>query len=240
MSAATRTLPANRLIATLPAIERNRFLAVATCVELGFADVLHDAGDRLAHVYFPVTSFISMLRTVDEDSTIEVGMIGNEGMSGHALLLDGNRASVRAVVQGAGSAWRVEAAAFRRCLQDMPALHLTVSRYALVLMTQLAQTVACTRFHVVEQRLARWLLMTRDRAQTDAFQVTQEFIAHMLGVRRVGVTAAAKMLQSKDLIRYSRGKLHILDGVRLEASACECYRTDLETYDTSMTVRGRR
>ncbi|MEO8011981.1 MAG: Crp/Fnr family transcriptional regulator [Dokdonella sp.] len=240
MSAAPVSPPANRLLATLPVLERQRFLDATTRVELAFADVLYNQGDQIAHVYFPITGFISMLTTVDQDSTIEVGMVGNEGMSGFGLLLDGGTSTVRAAVQGSGSALRIDARSFRRCLKDMPTLHQILSRYVLVLMTQLARTVACTRFHVVEQRLARWLLMTRDRAQADSFAVTQEFLAHMLGVRRVGVTAAARILQSKNLIRYSRGRLHILDGVRLENAACECYRCDLDTYDGALTVRARR
>lgn len=240
MSAAPVPPSANRLLAALPARERNRFLDTTTRVELSFADVLYNQGDRLAHVYFPTTGFISMLTTVDRDSTIEVGMVGNEGMSGFGLLLGGGTSTVCAAVQGAGSALRIDAKSFRRCLKDMPALHQILSRYVLVLMTQLARTAACNRFHVVEQRLARWLLMTRDRAQADSFAVTQKFLAHMLGVRRVGVTAAARILQSRNLIRYSRGHMHIVDGARLQANACRCYSSDLETYAGMMTARPRR
>lgn len=240
MSAAPVKPADNRLLATLPASQRNRFMQAGTVVDLVFADVLYSHGDRLAHIYFPITCFLSMLTTVDEDATIEVGMIGNEGMSGHSLLLGSSIATVSAVVQGAGSALRIDVRSFRRCLKEMPALHQVLSHYVLVQMTQLARTVACTRFHVVEKRLARWLLMTRDRAHADSFAVTQEFLSHMLGVRRVGVTAAARTLQSRDLIRYSRGRMQILDGVQLEAAACQCYRCDLDTYDRALSARSRR
>ena len=229
MSAKRVTSP-NRLLAALPARERDRFLADCTLENLVFGAVLYDQGQRMRHVYFPLDGFISMLTTVDRHSTLEVGMIGNEGMCGYALNLGGNVSSLRALVQGAGAAWRMKTTTFRRHLESMPALRRILGRYVHVILGQLSQAAACLRFHVVEKRLARWLLMTQDRAHTDSFGVTQEFLAFMLGVRRVGVTKAAGILQSRKLIRYRRGKMTILNRKRLEATACACYRSDLNTY----------
>lgn len=226
----------NRLLAALPAKERDRFLADCTLENLVFGSVLYEQGARIRHVYFPTEGFISMLTTVDRHCTLEVGMIGSEGMCGYALNLGGNVSSLRALVQGAGAAWRMKAATFSRHLETMPALRRILGRYVHVILGQLAHSAACLRFHVVERRLARWLLMTQDRAHASSFGVTQEFLAFMLGVRRVGVTKAAGILQSRKLIRYMRGKLTILDRQRLEAAACACYRSDLDTYKHGMAA----
>jgi len=163
-------------------------------------------------------------------------MIGSEGMCGYALNLGGNVSSLRALVQGAGTAWRMKTATFLRHLEEMPALRKILGRYVHVILGQLSQAAACLRFHVVEKRLARWLLMTQDRAHTDTFGVTQEFLAYMLGVRRSGVTNAASILQSRNLIQYSRGTMTILNRGRLEATACACYRSDLDTYKHGMAA----
>jgi CRP-like cAMP-binding protein len=226
----------NLLIAAIPPKERERFLADCTLEKLAFGTVLFDQGDRMRHVYFPTDGFISMLTTVDRHSTLEVGMIGNEGMCGYALHMGGNVSSLRALVQGTGAAWRMPAVAFLRHLERMPALRQILDRYVRVVLGQLSQAAACLRFHVVEKRLARWLLMTQDRAHTDSFDVTQEFLAYMLGVRRSGVTEAARILQARKLIRYSRGKVIILNRNRLEGSACACYRSDLDTYRRGMAT----
>jgi CRP-like cAMP-binding protein len=222
--------PPNQLIAALPAAMRARFIDDCTRVNLALGSVLCDEGERMRYVYFPIDSFISMLKTIDGQSTLEVGMIGSEGMYGYNVILGQSLAPLRALTQGAGVAWRMELATFRRRLGDMPALRRLLHCYVGVLLRQLAQTAACTRFHVVEERLARWLLMTQDRAHSDSFDVTQEFLAFMLGVRRVGVTTAAGALQLRKLIRYKRGSMTILDRGRLEAVACTCYRSDLEIY----------
>lgn len=229
-----RAVAANQLLAALPAAVREPLLADCTRVDLVLGSVLYDEGERMRHVYFPIDSFISMLKTIDGHSTLEVGMIGSEGMCGYSAVLGQDCAPLHALTQGAGSAWRMKIATFRRRLNDMPVLRRHLHRYVDVLLRQLAQTAACTRFHVVEERLARWLLMTRDRAHADSFDVTQEFLAFMLGVRRVGVTSAAGVLQSRKLIRYRRGSLTILDRARLEAAACTCYRSDLEIYRRGM------
>jgi CRP-like cAMP-binding protein len=226
----------NQLLAALPAKERDRFLADCTLENLVFGTVLYEQGDRMRHVYFPTEGFISMLTTVDRHSTLEVGMIGSEGMCGYALNLGGNVSSLRALVQGAGAAWRMKTATFLRHLERMPALRKILGRYVHVILGQLSHAAACLRFHVVEKRLARWLLMTQDRSHKDAFGVTQEFLAYMLGVRRSGVTIAASVLQSRKLIRYTRGKMTILNRGRLEDCACACYQSDLDTYKYGMAA----
>ncbi|QBB71635.1 Crp/Fnr family transcriptional regulator [Pseudolysobacter antarcticus] len=240
MSIKPRGTTSNRLLAALPAKDRDHFLADCTSIDLPLGSILHEEGDRIRHVYFPIDSFISMLTTVDGHSTLEVGMVGNEGMCEHAPILGGTIAPLRALVQGAGATWRIEIAAFRRQLESAPLLRQILSRYVNVLIRQLAQTAACTRFHVVEKRLARWLLMTQDRAHADSFVVTQEFLAFMLGVRRAGVTKAAGMLQSAELIQYSRGDMTILDRNRLEAAACACYQFDLDIYQRGLFERTRK
>jgi CRP-like cAMP-binding protein len=200
-------------------------------VELAFADELHRPGERIHGVYFPIGGFISLVMPVDDSASLEVGLIGNEGMFGIPLALGVSVSPVRAVVQGAGSALRMDAATFCRELARSQTLRRDVDRYVFVHLSQLAQTAACTRFHVVETRLARWLLMTQDRAHADTFRVTQEFLALMLGVRRVGVTKAARSLQARSLIHYSRGDITVLDRIGLKAASCGCYKADRESYD---------
>jgi CRP-like cAMP-binding protein len=220
----------NRLLEALPSSDLHRVLALCETVELKFADVLYTPRERLSHVYFPVRSFISLIMPVDALASLEVGLVGNEGMFGIPLVLGVDVSPVRAVVQGAGRALRMDAPVFCRELGRSQALQRETERYAFVHMSQLAQTAACTRFHVVEARLARWLLMTQDRAHGDSFHVTQEFLALMLGVRRVGVTKAASSLQQRRLIRYSRGDITVLDRRGLKAASCGCYKADRESY----------
>jgi CRP-like cAMP-binding protein len=227
----TQRVPAvNRLLKALPSSDLRRVLAEVETVELAFADVLYTPRERLSHVYFPTSSFISLIMPVDE-SALEVGLIGNEGMFGIPLVLGVDVSPVRAVVQGAGSALRMDAALFCRELGRNQALKREIDRYVFVHLSQLAQTATCTRFHVVEERLARWLLMTQDRAHADNFHITQEYLAFMLGVRRVGVTKAASSLQKRSLIHYSRGNITVLDRRGLKAASCGCYKADLESYD---------
>jgi len=230
--APTQRLPiVNQLLEALPSSDRRRVLAECETVELVFADVLYTPRDRLSHVYFPIRSFISLIMPIDRSASLEVGLIGDEGMFGIPLVLGVDVSPVRAVVQGAGSALRMEAPAFCRELGRSPELQREVDRYVFVHLSQLAQTAACTRFHVVEARLARWLLMTQDRAHADNFHVTQEFLALMLGVRRVGVTKAASSLQRRRLIHYSRGNMTVLDRRGLKAASCGCYKADRDSYD---------
>ena len=231
MPSIPRASPVNRLLETLPSSDLRRMLAGCETVEVAFAEVLYTPRERLSYVYFPISSFISLIMPIDDSSSLEVGLIGNEGMLGIPLVLGVDVSPVRAVVQGAGSALRMDAAAFCRELGRSQALQREIDRYVFVSLSQLAQTAACTRFHVVEERLARWLLMTQDRAHASTFHITQEYLAFMLGVRRVGVTKAASSLQARSLIRYSRGNITILDRRGLKAASCGCYKADRASYD---------
>ncbi|CAA9890851.1 Crp/Fnr family transcriptional regulator [Candidatus Methylobacter favarea] len=221
----------NRLLAALPAKERERLLAQCEPVELRFADIINKPGEFVLHVYFPINSSISLVTPLEGSTSLEVGLIGNEGMLGIPLTLGVDESPFLALVQSAGLALRMNGAAFLHELKRSAALQRELNRYLYVLISQIAQTAACSRFHVVEARLARWLLMTQDRAHSDSFHVTHVFLAYMLGVRRVGVTKAASSLQRQKLISYHRGDVTILDRNGLEAAACPCYRAEKETYE---------
>jgi CRP-like cAMP-binding protein len=213
----------NRLLAALTPAEATRFAAASEAVELRRGTLLCEAGEPMRHAYFPLAGFISLISAIDGRPRLEVGLVGREGMVGAPLLLGVDVAPLRALVQGDGGALRIDAAALRAFVARTPAFGRVLDRYVFVLMTQLAQMAACTRFHLVEPRLARWLLMTRDRGGRDDFSMTQGFLAYMLGVRRAGIAQAAAALQRRRLIRYVRGNITILDGPGLEARACECF-----------------
>jgi CRP-like cAMP-binding protein len=220
----------NKLIAGLAPGTRNSLLAFGRITPLTLSRVLGEAGDVARHVYFPLEGFISLVAVVKDSPGIEVGMIGTEGMLGASLALGIPTHPVRAIVQGSGTAWRIPAPAFRAELARSPPLRRAVSRYLFVLLSQQATAAACLRFHLIAPRLARWLLMSQDRAHSASFHVTHEFLSYMLGVRRAGVTQAAGALQQKRLIAYRRGEMHILDRHGLEAAACSCYGAERAIY----------
>jgi CRP-like cAMP-binding protein len=214
----------NSLLAALPRRDYLRLLPGLTPVELVFGDVLYEAGDPIRDVYFPSRSLVSLLTLVEGHLALEVGMVGREGMVGIPLALGAEVSPVRALVQGGGPALKMTAARFRAELKRSPPLQRELNRYVHAMMAQISQTAGCNRFHVVEARLARWLLMTRDRVRSGQFRMTHDFLSHMLGVRRVGVTEAASALQQKKLIEYTRGNIRILDDRGLEAACCSCYQ----------------
>lgn len=220
----------NRLIQSLPRNERTGFLDRCEPVELVFGDTLCERDKTLRHVHFPLTGFVSLLVTVDDRQPLEMGLVGHEGMLGATLALGVKTAPLRGEVQGGGTALRMSAQQFQRELRNSPALADVLHRYLYVLLTQLSQVAGCNRFHEVEGRLARWLLMTHDRAHADHFQMTHQFLSWMLGVKRSAVTIAAGGLQKKEFIRYSRGAISILDRRGLETASCACYDTLVENY----------
>ena len=214
----------------LPRKDRKQFLLVCRPVQLELGTVLGDPGETTRHVYFPTDGFVSLIAQVSGSPGIEVGMVGREGMLGSQLVLGVTVSPLHALVQGDGQAWQIRAIDFRRVLTESSALRLVLNRYVFVLMKQLTGSAACLRFHQIGPRLARWLLMSQDRAHCDSFRVTHEFLAYMLGVRRVGITAAASALQRDGLIEYHRGDLRVLDRPGLEAAACSCYAADCSAY----------
>lgn len=224
--------PTNRILGALPKDEYQRLLPKLEPFTLVFGEVIYEPGDLIRNVYFPTSGIISLLATVEDRATLEVGIVGREGMVGLPEFMGVKTSANRAVVQGAGSAMRMKATAFRKECENGGFLSRLLRRYSHSRMTQIAQGAACNRFHPIGARLARWLLMTRDRMGADQFQLTQEFLSNMLGVRREGVTKAAGALQQQDLISYSRGNLLILDRVGLKAIACNCYGIIKAEYDT--------
>ena len=220
----------NHLIELLPRKDRLRFLALCEPVTLGLADILSEPGTPTRYAYFPTDGFIALVAQIEGSAGVEVGMVGREGMLGVQLVLGVPTSPLHARVQGPGMAWRMGARAFREELGNSLALQRILRRYLYVLMAQLAESSACLRFHLIGPRLARWLLMSQDRSHADSFEVTQEFLAAMLGVRRVGITVAAGDLQRNGLIVYSRGKLTVLDRHGLESAACSCYAADQKAY----------
>lgn len=231
---------ANRMLAALPGRDYQRLLAGLEPVNLNFGQVLYEPGDMIRHVYFPSDSLVSLLTLADGHLALEVGMVGYEGMVGTPIALGVKVSPVRALVQGSGTALRMTAPRFHSEFRRSPSLQRALYLYIHELIAQVTQTAACNRFHMVEARLARWLLMTSDRVLANEFKLTQEFLAHMLGVRRVGVTTAAGALQRQKLIRYSRGNITILDRGGLEAVACKCYRAVKSEQDRAQRGKTRR
>jgi CRP-like cAMP-binding protein len=221
----------NRLLEALPEQDRHRFLEYCELVQLTFADILCEQGKPLEHAYFPIDSFISLATPVDGHASIEVGLVGDEGMLGTQLVLGVDLSPLLGQVQGSGSALRIDADSLREAVAAIPSLQTELHRYIYVLMCQLTRTAVCNRFHTITARLARWLLMTQDRAQANHFHLTHEFLAYMLGVRRAGVSTAANALQQDKLISYRRGNITILDREGLEKTACSCYSSVKALYE---------
>jgi CRP-like cAMP-binding protein len=221
----------NRLLASIPKKDLRRLMMKCEHIELLLGEVLNHAGDCIKYVYFPTTSIISIMKPIDTNRDLEIGLIGNEGILGCTLLLGVNSAPFFAVVQKTGHALRIQAKTFISELEKSFVLKRRLNLYLYVSFSQHVQTAACNRFHVLEKRLARLLLMIRDRADSQYFHITQESLAKMLGVRRVGVTIAAGNLQHQKLISYSRGDLKIHDNTGLEEKSCSCYEADKLIYD---------
>ena len=224
MSIAKHLPATNSILRALSRKDGQRLVVHNKQVKLKYGDILSEPGKKLRYVYFPNSGIISLLTPVAGHASVEVGLVGREGMAGMALFLGVGVSPVRMLVQGAGTAMRIEAVAFGQELKRNPLLRDALNRYLYEFMVQVGQTTGCNRFHKIGERLARWLLMTHDRIDSDEFLLTQEFLAHMLGVRRAGVTLAARDLQKKKLIRYSRGNLTIINRKGLERAACGCYR----------------
>lgn len=229
--ATIRSPVVNRLVASLPRRDRQRLLAACVNVDLTMGDVLCESGEPIRHAYFPLNGFISMLLTVEGHANLELDLVGNEGMFGSPIILGVAVSPLRALVQGSGSALRISPAGLRRELRRSAALRNALGRYVYVSLAQLAQVAACNSFHELDARLVRWLLMTHDRAHSDEFHLTHEFLAQMLGVRRVGVTNAASALQKRKLLSYSRGNIRVLNRSGLEAASCSCYRDARNVYE---------
>jgi CRP-like cAMP-binding protein len=221
----------NRLLDGLPTRDRDRLFERCEPVEIKLGEVLGEPERLVRYAYFPTSSFISLIAPINGKAGLEVGIVGSEGMVGTSLVLGIKVAPQRALVQGPGSALRIKAALFCGELERSLPLRRQMDRYVYVTLCQVALTAVCTRFHVVEARLARWLLMTSDRSRSDRFYITQEFMSYMLGVRRVGVTEAAGVLRRRKLIRYNRGQITILDRRGLRAAACTCYVEAINVYD---------
>src|SRR5260370_2141735 len=229
-----RAPPTNRLLAALPKDEYQWLLPDLEPFPLVFGELIYEPGARVRHVYWHTSGIVSLLADVDDGGPLEVGIVGREGMAGMSVFMGVKTSPNRAVVQGAGSAWRMQAATLRSIANNGRSLPQLLRRYSYSLWAQLSQSAVCNLYHPIDARLARWLLMTRDRMEADEFQITQEFLSSMLGVRREGVNKSAGKLQQRHLISYSRATLTILKPAALAAVACKCYRTIKKEYDSAL------
>jgi CRP-like cAMP-binding protein len=229
--------PQNQLLALLPRADQKEFLGLCDTAELEFGQELYQAGEITTHVYFPLTGFLSLIACQPDTPKVEVGMVGSEGFIGSEAFLGTVQVPWQVVVQGAGTASRLPVATFREYLAQSEALRTLLQRYIATLMAQFSNAAPCLRFHQISQRLARWLLMTQDRAENPQFRATHEYLSYMLGVRRAGVTEAAHELQQSGAIHYERGVVTVLNRAQLEHSACSCYAADCEWYRTTMPAQ---
>jgi len=221
----------NHLLAALPAAEYERLLPQLEPIPLPLGWALYESGSEQEYVFFPTNSIVSLLYVMQDGSSAEIAVAGNEGVVGISLFMGGETTPSRAVVQSAGLGYRLRASLLKEEFERGGPLQHLLLRYTQALITQMAQTAVCNRHHTVEQQLCRWLLLSLDRLPSSELTMTQELIANMLGVRREGVTEAAGKLQAESLIHYSRGKITVLDRTRLEARVCECYAVVKREYD---------
>ncbi|ACC81057.1 Crp/Fnr family transcriptional regulator [Nostoc punctiforme] len=216
--------PANRLLAALPATDYERLFPHLKLVSLPLRKFLYEAGEPITQVYFPNKAVVSIITTMEDGSTVEVGLVSSEGMVGMPIILGDNTTTTTAFVQIPDSAMQLDADILRSEFNRGTALQSVLLRYVQGVYTQIAQGSACNRLHKLERRLARWLLTVSDRLESDEFPLTQEFISQMLGVRRAGVTEAANILSEAGIITYHRGQINILNREALEKTSCECYQ----------------
>jgi CRP-like cAMP-binding protein len=221
----------NQLLAALPEAEWTRWQALLEAAEMPLGQVLYESGAGLSHVYFPTTSIVSLLYVMENGASAEIAVVGNEGIVGISLFMGGESTPGRAVVQSAGQGFRLRAQTVKDEFNRAGAVLHLLLRYIQALITQMAQTAVCNRHHTLDQQLCRWLLLSLDRLPGNELVMTQELIANMLGVRREGVTEAAARLQQGGFIRYSRGRISVLDRAGLEKRTCECYAVVKKEYD---------
>jgi len=231
MAESTLGTEGNRLLARLPPEELERLLPHMEHVSFALGEVIYESGGRQSYIYFPTTAIISLLYLMENGSSAEMGVAGKEGLVGIALFMGGDTVPNRAVVQSAGAGFRMKTKVLKDEFARGGTFQRLLLRYTQALMTQMSQTAVCNRLHTVEQQLCRWLLLSRDRLDSDELVMTQELIANMLGVRREGVTHAAGRLQENRLISYVRGRITVLDRRGLETAVCECYRVVKDEYD---------
>jgi CRP-like cAMP-binding protein len=224
LAASTQVAIGNRILAALPAEQFARLQPHLSTVRLERDEVLYITGDEIRYVYFPISGLVSLLSTTETGSTVAVAMVGNEGIIGLPVILKNKMIPYEVTVQTETVAYRMRAEELQQEFNRCEALHELILRYLNVLIAEISQSALCHRFHTVEEALGRWLLMAQHRLNTDNLNLTQEIISHALGVPRTGVTMAAGALQRAGLIRYSRGKIVIVDRARLEANSCECFR----------------
>lgn len=221
----------NHLFHSIPPVEWEKLLPHIEAIDLPLGKVLYEPGLKMSHVYFPSTSIVSLLYALENGSTAEIAVVGNEGVVGIAIFMGGESTSSRAVVQSAGKGYRIKSTIIlEEFNRSGPLMHLLL-RYTQALITQMSQTAVCNRHHTLDQQLCRWLLLSLDRLTSDELVMTQELIANMLGVRREGVTEAALKVQKAGLIKYARGHITILDRLGLEKRTCECYQVVKSEYD---------
>ena len=231
MSAFNSNKPINRLLAALPTVDYQRLLPYLQSVELPQHQIIYNAGEDYDYAYFPAHAIVSTVAIMENGSTIEIGVIGNEGMVGLPIILDTGYTNSTALVQVGGDGCKISAGRLQEEIERGGALKRLLMRYIQARFIQLGQTAACNRYHTVEQRFARWLLSVRDNIQKDEFQLTQQFISQMLGVRRTGVTEVAVKFQKAGIIEYKRGFIRIVSPQRLQAATCECYELIYRQFD---------